>query len=133
VAAHQQLTREWWQTRRLDFELFTSRIAVEEAIRGNQAEGRIRGDVLAEVTRLAVSPAVEALVPSLLRATGLPLQVYADMSHVAVATIHGMQYLLTWNCRHIANARILPRLNRACREHGYEPPVICTPEQLMGE
>jgi hypothetical protein len=133
VAAHQQLTREWWQAHRFEYELFTSRIAVEEAIRGNQAEAQLRTQALADVTRVAVTPAVEALVPALLKATGLPLRVYADMSHVAVATIHGMQYLLTWNCRHIANAKILPKVARACREYGYEPPVICTPEQLMGE
>jgi hypothetical protein len=54
------------------------------------------------------------------------------MSHVSIATVHGMQYLLTWNCRHIANARIVRIVVKVCRERGYEPPVLCTPEELMG-
>jgi hypothetical protein len=131
VAAHQKLTREWWDSRRSSFDLFTSRIAVEEAVRGNPSEAQLRSHVLAEITRLAVTAEAESLVPVLLKATGLPQQVYADMAHVAIATVHSMQYLLTWNCRHIANASILGKVAKACREQGYEAPVICTPEQLM--
>ncbi len=133
VLAHQQLTREWWETRRSSFELFTSEIVVAEAERGDETAVRVRRDVLAATQRLSASPAAEALVPQLLAATGLPVKVFADMAHVALATVHGMQYLLTWNCRHIANATILRTVTKTCREHGYEPPVICTPEELMGE
>lgn len=133
VLAHQQLTKEWWETRRSSFELFTSEIVAAEAERGDEVAVRTRREVLASTTRLSASPDAEALVPELLRATGLPAKVFVDMAHVALATVHGMQYLLTWNCRHIANATILRAVARACRERGYEPPVICTPEELMGE
>jgi hypothetical protein len=72
------------------------------------------------------------MVPILLRATGLPADALLDMSHISVATVHGMQYLLTWNCRHIANARIVRIVERICRNLGFEPPVLCTPDELKG-
>ena len=133
VLGHQQVTREWWETRRVLFELFTSEVVVAEAERGDATAVQERRIILAATQRLAASRRAEELVPVLLQATGLPLKVYADMAHVALATVHGMQYLLTWNCRHIANATITRSLTKACREYGYEPPVICTPEALMGD
>jgi hypothetical protein len=133
VRVHQELTIEWWERRRADFELFTSEVVVAEAERGDESAVQARQAILRKTQRLSASPAAEMLVPELLAATRLPLKVFADMAHVALATVHGMQYLLTWNCRHIANATIQRAIVRACRERGYEPPVICTPEELMGE
>jgi predicted nucleic acid-binding protein len=133
VVAHRQLTIEWWQRRRASFELFTSEVVVAEAERGDAAAVEERRAILRETQRLSASLAAEALVPQLLAVTRLPAKVFADMAHVALATVHGMQYLLTWNCRHIANATIQRSIFKTCRERGYEPPVICTPEELMGE
>jgi hypothetical protein len=62
----------------------------------------------------------------------LPAKAAVDALHIAVAVVMGMDYVLTWNCTHIANAAIRPRIEEACRKLGYEPPVICTPEELMG-
>lgn len=56
-----------------------------------------------------------------------------DALHIAVAVVNGMDYLLTWNCTHLANATLRPRVEAACRDLGYEPPTICTPEELLGE
>ena len=75
---------------------------------------------------------VAALAESLARAVPLPSRAAADAVHIATAAVHGMQYLLTWNCRHIANAEIAARLADLCEELGYEMPALCTPEQLMG-
>ena len=133
VLAHQQLTIDWWERRRADFELFTSEVVIAEAERGDPSAVEERRAILRATQRLSASPAAEALVPALLAATGLPPRAFADMAHVALATIHGMQYLLTWNCRHIANATIQRSITKTCRERGYETPVICTPEELMGE
>ena len=133
VAVHQEITIEWWESRRNDFELFTSEVVVAEAERGDESAVQERRVILRETQRLSASPAAELLVPELLAATRLPPRVFADMAHVALATVHGMQYLLTWNCRHIANATIQRAIVKACRDRGYEPPVICTPEELMGE
>ena len=71
------------------------------------------------------------MVPILLRETGLPVDAFLDMAHVSIATVHGMQYLLTWNCRHIANAAIVEQLRGICEHEGFPAPVICTPHELM--
>lgn len=132
VLAHQQLTRDWWEQRRDLFELYTSEIVLAEAEKGDSDAARARVEILQSTQQLSANDETQRLVPALLRATGLPMKALADMAHVAIATVHGMQFLLTWNCKHIANAVVLRTVARICREHGYEPPVICTPEELMG-
>jgi hypothetical protein len=130
--AHHQVTREWWETKRAGYELYASEIVVAEAERGDPSAARARLAVLADLPRLAATTESEFLAPILLRETRLPPAAFLDMSHVSIASVHGMQYLLTWNCRHIANAAVIRIVERICRLHGYEPPVICTPEELMG-
>jgi predicted nucleic acid-binding protein len=132
VLAHQQLTREWWELRRNEFELYTSEVVVAESERGDPEAARGRREIIRQTKQLSASEAAEQLVPALLRATGLPPKALADMAHIALATVHGMQYLLTWNCKHIANAAVRRMVVKTCRERGFEPPVICTPEELMG-
>ncbi len=132
VLAHQQLTREWCDVRRNLYELFSSEIVLAEAERGDPEAALARREILRQTKQLSANAAAEQLVPALLAATGLPAKALADMAHIAVATVHGMQYLLTWNCKHIANATVQRSVIKACRERGYEPPVICTPEELMG-
>jgi predicted nucleic acid-binding protein len=129
---HQQITRDWWERARHEFQLFTSAIVIAEAERGDAEAARARLQVLQSLRAVSATSQSEALIPVLLRETGLPPSALLDMSHVAVATIHGMHYLLTWNCRHIANARIVRVVERVCRQAGFEPPVLCTPEELMG-
>ena len=130
--AHQQVTRDWWEKDRGDFELYTSEVVIAEAERGDVDASRARLAVLATLRSLSATAESEAMVPILLRETRLPPEALLDMSHVSIATVHGMQYLLTWNCRHIANARIVRIVERICRNLGYEPPVLCTPDELMG-
>jgi predicted nucleic acid-binding protein len=132
VLAHQQLTRDWWELRRGEFDLYTSEVVAAESERGDPEAARARRTILQQTKQLSASPAAEQLVPALLQATGLPAKALADMAHIALATVHGMQYLLTWNCKHIANAAVQRMVVQTCRAHGYEPPVICTPEELMG-
>jgi len=129
---HQQVTRDWWEKERSAFELYTSEVVIAEAERGDSDAARARIAVLASLPRLSPSAESEALVPILLRETGLPTDALLDMAHVSIATVHGMQFLLTWNCRHIANARIVRVVEKICRERGFEPPVLCTPEELLG-
>jgi hypothetical protein len=132
VLAHQQLTREWWDLRRDAFELYSSEVVVAESERGNPDAALARREILRQTIQLSASEAAEQLVPLLLRATGLPAKALADMAHIALATVHGMQYLLTWNCKHIANAAVQRVVVKTCRQRGFESPVICTPEELMG-
>jgi hypothetical protein len=130
VAVHQDITREWWETRRQGFDLFVSTVVLEEARDGNPAAAAARIEVVSEIEFLAITQEARDLAASLLGHC-LPAKANADALHIAVATVHGVDYLLTWNCKHIANAAILRSVEAVCRSRGFEPPVICTPEELM--
>ena len=133
VAANQKLTRDWWAKRRHDFALFTSSVVVIEAKRGDPARAAERLELLAETTILEGTGAASDLAEVLLRETRIPRKAELDALHIALAAIHRMDYLLTWNCRHIANANTLPSVNDVCRAAGYDPPLICTPQELLAE
>ena len=81
---------------------------------------------------LAVSTEVDDLADALIAGKALPLSEPRDAFHIAIAAVHGIQYLLTWNFRHIANASQRSRIEQICRDAGFEPPIICTPDELMG-
>lgn len=105
--AHQELTREWWGRAQTEFELYTSRLVVAEAQLGDAAAAAARLLVLEPITLLAETPESRLLAQKLLAAGGLPQKAASDALHIAVATVHGMDYLVTWNCKHIANARMM--------------------------
>ena len=132
VAAHQQVTREWWEERRDSFQLYVSQMVIHEASAGDPASARRRLEELAGFPLLALTEEAEALARDLIERGPLPRQAVEDALHIALATVHGMDYLLTWNCRHIANAQMRGAVNSVCALRGYDPPVICTPEELMG-
>jgi hypothetical protein len=133
VAANQQLTRRWWMSRRSGFDLFASAAVIEEASDGDPALADERLRFLQDAMILPVTAAAHALKGELLRQTGIPQKADTDALHIATAAVHGMDYLLTWNCKHIANAVTLPDVYEICRAAGYEPPFVCTPQELMGE
>lgn len=128
---HQQVTQDWWERKRSAFELYTSEVVIAEAERGDPTAAAARLSVLASIQRLPPTSASEELVPLLLSETKLPPEPLIDMAHISIATVHGMQFLLTWNCKHIANAQIVRAVERVCRLRGFEPPVLCTPDELM--
>ena len=129
-AAHQQVTREWWAARDR-FELFISAAVVAEARRGDVTAAVLRLDALSDIPQLSAGPRVGNLVQSLLRPGVLPKRARVDAVHVAIAAIHGIDYLLTWNLRHLANATLRGRIDEACRAARLVPPIICTPEELV--
>jgi hypothetical protein len=133
MAGHQQTTREWWESRRQDFDLFVSQFVVDEAGLGDPDAARRRLEALADLPLLDVTDDVYALASRLVGRVPLPTKAAADSLHIAVATVNGMDYLLTWNCTHIANATLRARIEMVCRDGGYEPPAICTPEELLKE
>ena len=133
TAAHQRLSARWWVTRRGAFALHVSEIVLREAEAGDPAIARRRLSLVAGLPVLAVTPEAATLAAEILRATGLPGRAAADALHIAVAAVHGMDYLLTWNCRHIANAALRGRIEATCRARGYDPSVLCTPEELTSE
>jgi predicted nucleic acid-binding protein len=131
-AAHQQITREWW-ARRGGFELYASRLVVQECQAGDAQAAADRLAALAGIPLLEQEPEVAELAEALLRDVPLPAKAAADALHIATAAAHGMQYLLTWNCTHIANVALRPQIEAVCRAAGFEPPLICTPEELPTE
>ena len=92
-----------------------------------------RLEILAPITLVRVNAEAANLADGLLRAGGLPQRAGADALHIAVAAAHGLDYLLTWNCKHIANASLRGKIEAVCRAAGFEPPVICTPQELIRE
>lgn len=131
VAHNQEFTREWWSRRRREYDLFSSAVAVNEARRGEGPLANERLAFLAETTMLDITDDAISLAREFLRRTRIPAKADVDALHVAVAAVHGMDYLLSWNCRHIVNGAILPEVYAVCRASGYEPPFICTPSELM--
>jgi hypothetical protein len=131
TAAHQQITQEWWEGRRSNFEIYISQIVLQEANEGDKDAVRRRLEMLEAIPEIEVNPEAVALAQVLVSEGLIPQKAAADALHIAIATVQGMDYLLTWNLKHLANATIRNALADACRQHGYEPPVICTPEELL--
>lgn len=131
-AAHQQITREWWQSR-ARFDLYISQLVLREASGGDEEAAKLRLEALKGIPVLAVSSDASALAQQLVQQGPLPESAVADALHIGIATVNGMDYLLTWNCAHIANATIRHRIEAICRASGYQPPILCTPEELMEE
>ncbi|HTU88786.1 MAG TPA: type II toxin-antitoxin system VapC family toxin [Gemmataceae bacterium] len=130
-AAHQQLTSEWWQRKRAEFELFASQVVVRECQAGDPVVAAERLQILRDLTLLDQTEQATDLAQALLEQTPLPERAAVDALHIAIATVHGMDFVLTWNCAHIANAVLRNQIESVCREAGYEPPTICTPEELL--
>ena len=133
TAAHQQVTRDWWQNRRRDFDLFSSQLVIQESSAGDAAVAQRRLQLLSDISLVQVNLECVSLARALVERGPIPEKAAVDALHIAIATVHGMDYLLTWNCKHIANAEMQTAVNRICRSAGYEPPVICTPEELSGD
>lgn len=131
VAGQQQTTRLWWDERSRQFDLVTSEFVLREAALGDAAAADRRKQLLFGMRILASTAEVESLASLLLTKSGLPRKAALDAAHVAVATVHGVDFLVTWNCAHIANAVLRPRIESACRDAGYKSPTICTPFELM--
>lgn len=115
------------------YELFVSQLVAREAAGGDEVAAQERAAFLQGIPRLGITDAAAALAAKLVASGAVPRKAGEDALHIAVAAVHGVNYLLTWNCKHIANATMRQAIERMCREAGYEPPVICTPEELMND
>ena len=132
TAARQELTREWWEHRRSTFDVYVSEAVLAEARAGDTDAAARRVAILRHLPLLAITPEVTLLANALASAIRLPTRAGADAVHVAVAAYHGIDFLLTWNSAHLTNAELRPIAEQTCRDHGYDPPVLCTPDELMG-
>jgi hypothetical protein len=131
IAANQQVTQEWWQEHRQYFDVYVSRLVEQEINLGDMEAVTKRQQALTYCSFLDITPEAMKLAERLMEQNAIPRQAAEDALHIAVATVSGMDYLLTWNFRHIANAAIRANVELVCRLNGYEPPVICSPMELM--
>jgi hypothetical protein len=132
VAGHQQTTQEWWANRRTEFECSVSQVVIDEASVGDPAEVQKRLAIIGGLPSLEITVTAESLTRAIMAAGILPPHAFPDAVHVAVSAIHAVDYLLTWNCKHLANAQIGRRIAVVCQKLGNRMPIICTPEELMG-
>lgn len=133
VAAHQQITRDWWNQRLPLFDAAVSDLVFEEAGRGDPDAARERLASIDAFPILDVGSEVPVLAQALVDTAGIPLEFVNDAVHIAIAAVNGIDFLVTWNCKHLANAVIRSRIARTVEAHGYACPVVCTPEELMEE
>lgn len=131
AAARQLLTHTWWATERHQYELVTSQYVLDEAADGDAAVARRRLDLLKGVPILPLHQAILEIAEEILRRAILPRSASVDALHLAMVAHHQVDYLLTWNCTHIANARILPKVFDVLDRAGLTRPIICTPEELL--
>jgi hypothetical protein len=131
-AAHQQLTLAWWECRDR-YELFVSESVLRECGAGDPEAAEKRLSMVSDVPLLMITEQALDIAESLVRRGIIPLKAAEDALHIAVATVNGVDYLLTWNCRHIANPEIQRNIAAYLEQIGLFLPFICTPEELLGE
>jgi len=131
LAGQQDVTRRWWNDCRDDYELYVSQFVESEASQGDPEMVAARLAKLDGILRLPVTAEALALADELIAAGLVPAKARVDAAHIGVATVHRLEYLLTWNCRHIRNPDKLWQIERLCTRLGYECPRICTPDDLL--
>jgi hypothetical protein len=131
LAANQLMTLEWWNDHRTRFELFASQAVVDECSGGDPSAAQERLVFLVGIPVLAINAATQNLAQELIRHVGLPAKAAVDAVHIATAALNQMDYLLTWNCKHIANPAFRRSIDSVLAGAGLCPPVICTPQELL--
>lgn len=131
VLGNQVATRDWWRDASQQFELVASPLVIDEASFGDPNASRDRLAVLESLAIIRPSEESEVLADELTDSHALPAKATQDAVHIAIAVVNGVEYLATWNFRHIANPANASRIDQVCRDAGYRPTTICTPRQLM--
>jgi hypothetical protein len=131
VAGYQQLTKEWWEKRRDAFQICISQLVIDEVRAGDPGAAFERVQIIRDFPVPDITPEVGLLASGILASHILPQKAATDAAHIAIAAVHGMDFLLTWNCVHMANAVIAKAVANTCRQRGFECPLICTPEELF--
>jgi predicted nucleic acid-binding protein len=133
LAANIEVTKEWWESHRSTFTLYVSQVVLDEVARGDAEIAVKRLEILNGLPLVELNQSVRSLAAQFLLRSSLPPKASDDAVHIAAATVHGLDYLLTWNCKHIANAQIQRKLEEISLDFGYQLPVICTPYELLGD
>ena len=130
VLARQEMTREWWSVSRPNYDVFVSPLVESEAMAGDQEAAKRRMEIIRDIPGLVLSDFATDLAKFLITSGAVPAVAKEDALHIALAAVHGMDFLMTWNCTHIANAAIRRKIIKEIEASGYECPIICTPEEL---
>lgn len=125
--------QEWWEDRRHRFELYISEIVIDEAGKGDRQMAQKRLDLIKDIMPLQNNEDAKILAKEILNRNILPPKAALDVFHIAITAVHEIDFLLTLNCRHIANAFIYRRIEKVCRDFGFEPPLVCTPMEILGK
>lgn len=131
IAAHQQITHEWWEIALPQFDAFISPIVLEEISKGDVDAAKLRLDSVSSFQVLEVLSEVRTLADSYFSAIEIPEKARADSYHLAVAAWHGMDFLISWNCSHIVSGRVKRIVEEINSANGIRTPIVCTPEELM--
>jgi predicted nucleic acid-binding protein len=132
LAANIEVTRDWWELRRSNFNLYISQVVLDEIAEGDSEIAAQRLEIVRDFPLLELNQAVRDLAGQFLARSNLPPKAADDAVHIATATVYDLDYLLTWNCKHIANAQIQRKLAEISLDRGYQLPIICTPYELLG-
>lgn len=133
AAARQVLTRKWWEEERTTYELVASQYVIDEVTNGDPQLAQERLESLRGVPLLQLGSEIDDIAEEIISRAILPPKAQLDALHIACASHHRVDYLLTWNCKHIANARILPQIQEALSELKCYIPIICTPEEMVDD
>ena len=133
VLARQEITTEWWNTVLPHLNAYVSPVVLDEIAGGDQQAQELRLQLVANMPPLAVDERIISLAEAICEEIRLPERAQADAYHIAIPSVHGIDYLVTWNCKHIANAFMLRKIEQIVHAKGFTMPVVCTPEELMEE
>jgi predicted nucleic acid-binding protein len=131
IAARQEVTRRWWATAKNRYQLFASDLVVDECSAGDHDAASERIAELDGIALLEAPPGTESLADLLIDRKAIPPTEPRDAAHIAIAAVNGIDFLATWNFKHILNPGTQHLIEAVCRDAGFEPPTICTPEQLL--
>lgn len=133
LAARQELTIDWWDEHKVKYDLFTSQVVLDEIACGNEAFALKRTSLMHGIPLLEISENVIRTAELILESGIIPPKVVDDAYHVACASVHKIDFLLTWNCKHIANPQNRMRLRKLLARHDLILPIICTPEEMLAD
>lgn len=133
TAGHQQVTHAWWNDHRHEFTLFTSQLVLKEIKSGNAEMATKRLALIQGLQALPLTEMALELAQALVSKGPLPQKAADDALHIAIASVYEMDYLLSWNCKHITNLFIQKDLAKILIRYGFKLPTIGTPESLLGE
>lgn len=131
VAGRQTVTRQWWPAAITKYRFFVSKVVADECAAGDPDAANERLEVLDSLDFIATSPSVDELAHKLIAEFAVPKTEPRDAVHISLAAVNGVEYLVSWNFKHIVNPTTRSAIERVCRDAGYVPPIICTPDELM--